>query len=395
MLQLEPLRNYALFTNMLSTAFYLPTSYGYIWACIRWFPGVISDESRVIPQYKWAIMGFLDSIAGIMQSLSIAKIQNGSLVTLLLQSAIPLSMIITKVGLKTKYKMEKYVGAVIVTAGLVVALLPSFMNPDKSGSDAPDGTTVAIWSTVLMFSVVPMCLSSVYKEKALGDADIDPIYMNGYVALYQFLFAFPLLYPSAMAEGLATGDIWKNLADGAKCFVGIDTLASDSCGNGTLFTCLYLIANLGYNVLIIVLLQYGGSNILWLSITFTVPLANIGFALPFMPNPQSLSPANWAALVIIMLGLIVYRFWPQARAVLGRFIPSLAPRPRLDSSAELTAAQWQGLDEESALAVGQDSPGVGATPGRGTMLHVQTHRHKNAQLGQQSVPGATAAEAPY
>ncbi len=43
---------------------------------------------------------------------------------------------------------------------------------------------------------------SVYKEKALGDVDIDPVYLNGWVAVYQFLFSIPLLIPSAIASNV-------------------------------------------------------------------------------------------------------------------------------------------------------------------------------------------------
>ena len=45
-------------------------------------------------------------------------------------------------------------------------------------------------------------LGSVYKEKALGDVDIDPVYLNGWVAVYQFLFSIPLLIPSAIASNV-------------------------------------------------------------------------------------------------------------------------------------------------------------------------------------------------
>jgi hypothetical protein len=50
-----------------------------------------------------------------------------------------------------------------------------------------------------VLSAVPMCLSSVYKEKALGDVDLDSIYLNGWVALFQFLIGLPLTFPSALA----------------------------------------------------------------------------------------------------------------------------------------------------------------------------------------------------
>jgi hypothetical protein len=76
-------------------------------------PDVITPEARAIPQYVWLIMGLFDSLAGVMQSLALAKLTSGALITLLLQSAIPTSMVITKVFLKTPYRASQYVGAAV------------------------------------------------------------------------------------------------------------------------------------------------------------------------------------------------------------------------------------------------------------------------------------------
>lgn len=40
-----------------------------------------------------------------------------------------------------------------------------------------------------------MTLSSVYKEMKLGDIEIDPIFLNVWVCVYQVIFSFPLLVP--------------------------------------------------------------------------------------------------------------------------------------------------------------------------------------------------------
>lgn len=53
-----------------------------------------------------------------------------------------------------------------------------------------------------VLSCIPMCLSSVYKEKALGDDDIDVIYLNGWVAVFQFLAGLVFAVPSAYAMSL-------------------------------------------------------------------------------------------------------------------------------------------------------------------------------------------------
>jgi hypothetical protein len=41
-----------------------------------------------------------------------------------------------------------------------------------------------------------MTLSSVYKEKALGETEIDVVYLNGWVAIYQFIIGIALGIPS-------------------------------------------------------------------------------------------------------------------------------------------------------------------------------------------------------
>jgi hypothetical protein len=52
---------------------------------------------------------------------------------------------------------QQYIGAVVVAVGLVVVLLPTFEHPSGQKSRNP-----VLWSFVLMFSCVPMCLSRYY-----------------------------------------------------------------------------------------------------------------------------------------------------------------------------------------------------------------------------------------
>jgi uncharacterized membrane protein len=149
-----PNNNYPLFLNLLTTFVYVPASFAYIVPMMR-YGKLITPEAVAIPQYKWAVMGFLDSVAGIMQSLSVNYIHNGTIVTLLTQFAIPASMIISFIYLKTRYKTPQYIGAVIVAIGIVIVLLPTFLHPESNkGAKNP-----IAWSIVLILSCVPMCLS--------------------------------------------------------------------------------------------------------------------------------------------------------------------------------------------------------------------------------------------
>ena len=77
------------------------------------------------------------------------------------------------------------------------------------------------------------------------------VYLNGWVALYQFLVSLPFAFPSAVASNIHVKDIPKNLWDGAKCSIGINSIMNatsiaqkDDCGMAPEFVSIYLVFNL-------------------------------------------------------------------------------------------------------------------------------------------------------
>jgi len=278
---------------------------------IRWGKA-ITPEQRAIPQYKFAVMGALDGVAGIMQSFAVNYIPNGGLIILLFQSAIPISMFISRFLLKTKYTIQHYIGAVIVAGGVILVLIPALIYNSSSGESAG---ILLVWCIVLVLSCAPMTLSSVYKEKALGETEIDVVYLNGWVAIYQFMIGIVLAIPSAYASSLTVTQLPGNVADGFKCYVGENSVTdgdhADDCAMAPIFVNLYLFFNVLYNILIILILKYGSSNLLWLAMTIMVPAVNITFALPFVPGHQPMTVFDIIGLIIIMTGLIIYRFSEQ------------------------------------------------------------------------------------
>lgn len=308
------LANYALFQNMATTFAYIPTSLLWI-VPVYMRGGRKALEETNVPQVAWLVMGLLDSLASVLQALAIAHLSSeGGLVVLLLQSAIPASMVISYFSpLKARYKPLQYIGAVIVVAGLAVVLGPQLGGGSDSG--------IPIWSAVLIASCIPMTLSSVYKEMKLGDAEIDPVWFNFAVAVYQFAWAFPLLVPLGYTESLTPSQLWPNVRDGMKCLVGTNSQASDDCSMAGIYFGVYIFFNLLYNVLIVVILKVGSSNLLWLSLVAGVPIANAAFALPFMPDYKPITWSTGVGLPVIMAGLVAYRFhapmraWLQARGI--------------------------------------------------------------------------------
>ena len=119
----------------------------------------------------------------------------GPLLILLAQAAIPVSMGISKYLLKAKYSYPQYLGALVVAGGIMCVLAPSLS--EGGGMIITHSFTrlltyslthsvgSIVWAIVVMLSTVPMALSSVYKEIALGEREVDPMYLNGWVAIFQ------------------------------------------------------------------------------------------------------------------------------------------------------------------------------------------------------------------
>jgi hypothetical protein len=174
-----------------------------------------------------------------------------------------------------------------------------------------------------------MALSSVYKEIALGETELDPVYLNGWIAAFQFGFALLFCVPASLATSppVPIPDLPENLWNGMRCYIGIDSLTCpegsssdcvpDNCSSSPLYVNLYLLFNQAYNLLIILILKYGSANLLFLALTLQVPLGNAAFTLPFLPGHKPLQFTDIIGLVVICVGLICYRFSAQILALVG------------------------------------------------------------------------------
>ena len=306
-LQTLPMRNYPNFLNLLTTFVYLPVCFCYIVPAVRY--GLIPKAQTELSKRSFAIMGGLDGVSGIMQTFA-ATYLGGPLLILLGQSAIPVSMVISKYLLKAKYSGFQYIGALVVVGGILVVLAPTITG---SGS--------VLWSAMMIASALPTALSTVYKEIALGETELDPIYLNGWIAVFQFGFSLVLCIPASLTSSppVPIPDLPSSLWDGMKCYVGINTITCaegesesdcvpDDCSRAPLFVNLYLLFNQVYNLLIILIIKYGSANLLFLALTIMVPLGNCAFTLDFVPGHKPLQVTDIIGLVIICLGLVCYRF---------------------------------------------------------------------------------------
>lgn len=145
----------------------------------------------------------------------------------------------------------------------------------------------------------------------------------------------------------------QNMYDGLKCYVGISSLTcdandddceADDCNPyAPEFVNIYLVFNQFYNLLIILILKYGSANLLYLALTLMVPLGNVAFTLPFMPQSQTLRPTDIVGLVVICAGLGCYRFAAQ-------FIESYYGK---NDKARLLSDDDEARREEEAKSIAQ------------------------------------------
>jgi len=312
-LQTIPMYNYPVFLNLFQTFAYVPVCFMYIIPMLM-FGNAITKEQTEVPKYKFAVMGLLDCTASIMQVFAVNFISNASILVLLQQSAIPISMAISKVSLKTQYTYIQVFGATVVCMGIVVVLLPQFTGTQPADHD---GHSQVLWALVNIISCIPMTLSAVYKEKALQGQAMDVVYLNGWVALFQFLLTIPLSIPSAFAIDLPLSELIPNVVGGFQCFIGqsqvLESSAQaayqpDMCAMASFYVGGYLVFNITYNILVVVILKYGSANIMYLGSTALVPLTNAAFAMPWIPGHKPVHKADVVGLLIIMAGIFLYRF---------------------------------------------------------------------------------------
>eukprot|EP01103_Thecamoeba_quadrilineata_P016233 TRINITY_DN536_c0_g1_i1.p1 TRINITY_DN536_c0_g1~~TRINITY_DN536_c0_g1_i1.p1 ORF type:complete len:512 (-),score=34.41 TRINITY_DN536_c0_g1_i1:663-2198(-) len=236
-----------------------------------------------------------------------------------------------KAHLKSYYSIIQYLGATIIMSGLLVTCI--------GGSQSGSSVGPIFWDLVFFSATIPLALSGVYKEIAFAEVnDMDVWYLNGWVALFQFLIG--ILYAPLAAvmnqPPLSVSEIPKNLFEGFMCFVAghnyittqdtncsilegcSETLCCDSCSgdyscvsdaSALLATSIYLVANLAYNLFLLLVIKYGSAALMYISSTVVLPLGAICFTFKFIMgcNSQQFNLYTGIGLGLVLFGLITFR----------------------------------------------------------------------------------------
>ena len=334
--------NYPYFLSQWTTFVYLPI-FGSVVLYEFYFTDWITEEQTKFPKYKFFVMGALDSVAGIF-SLFGGVYTSGNTQGLLFQAVVPVTMVMAYFILKTRYKLLQILGAMIILGGVFAVILPKFLNPETAGAEVPDKP---LFNIIYLMAIFPTAFSTIYKEIAFNDVELDVNYLQFWVAVWQFVFGFLLIPLNTLSflgsQQISWSELPNTLENGFKCLLGINTIVTncfassslgtpcDSCEGAWIPTMIYLLFNCAYNVFIILLVKYGSAAILYIIMTIRLPIINIAFSLSFIENPpEPLETFTIIGLVLIIIGLSSYRYGSMASGADDKDQePELMPEGRL------------------------------------------------------------------
>ena len=116
------------------------------------------------------------------------------------------------------------------------------------------------------------------------------MYMATWAAISQLFFTILFSFPAVTIQPLSTWSDWpKNIHNGARCFLGTDTvlcnildtrtglvlISADVCRLGATYGLTYIALNLVANILGNFMLKFGTANMVFLAVTATVPTTSM------------------------------------------------------------------------------------------------------------------------
>ncbi|KAL3938982.1 MAG: hypothetical protein SGBAC_006218 [Bacillariaceae sp.] len=187
--------------------------------------------------------------------------------------------------------------------------------PTEDSDTSTEQGTGMIWSLAVILSCIPMTLSSLYKEITVSKVEVEPLYMNGWTAFFQFPYSLGLAVMAAplFSPPIEPHELPRHLLNAWDCYYhGRGTVdhgchLDDECGKAFWLWNLNFALIVMYTVLSVLLLKYGSTSLLYLALTITVPLGNLAFCLPFMPGYAPMRISDLLGLIVIVLGLVLYR----------------------------------------------------------------------------------------
>ena len=289
----------------------------------RWlFTPLITAEQKAYPQRKFALMGLLDAVAGLSSSLG-GAFTSGGVGSILNQANIPVTMLLSRSFLHSRYTITQYIGAALIVAGSLFAAVPS-TGADSAGSSS--SSTMWYGPLILLLSCVPNSASNCYKEYSFQSQGLDMYYLTTLVSTWQVLLGClfcPLLSLPGLG-GLSLSDLPANFAQGWSCFLGqrVEGYECHLSSPPYVVLLLYVAVNFVYNVLLLLITKHGSALMLVIASALSLPFTNLVFTSRLFMGREAEAWSWWTAagLLVVVLGFLLYSLATDADT--GDWLPA-------------------------------------------------------------------------
>eukprot|EP00164_Ancoracysta_twista_P001458 GFYU01001900.1.p1 GENE.GFYU01001900.1~~GFYU01001900.1.p1 ORF type:complete len:566 (+),score=100.73 GFYU01001900.1:445-2142(+) len=295
--------HYPYVLSLLVTTFGLP-----VYVCkLAWdtYKGDVDWEvcSR-FPKRRFLLPAFLDSIGGLFLVFG-GSGTIGPLQTLLYQLCIPITMIATYVILRRRFARLQYIASMIIMAGVLCSMTDHLSDASHKGGSQDNSL---FWNVMYIAGIVPLALSSVFKERIFCQENLDIFYVQVWVSFFQLICGICLAPLNAIPAlgGVSLGTLPTTVYDALMCVFDFV-----SCEHAFLYVTGYALANCAYNILGLSVVKKSSAALMITASTIRLPLTNIAFHLSFIMGAAEVapfSPYDVGGFAVILFGIMVYRY---------------------------------------------------------------------------------------
>jgi len=258
--------------------------------------------SRIGPWKYFLLIGLTDGISTILQLIASPYLP-GPIISLLSQSSILFSMIISTLILLKKFTFWEIWSVILVYFGVTVTLIPEFSGIDESIS--------VYYSLIMGFVALPSAIAVTLKELLFRNYDFDLFIVNSHGSLFQ-LISFPFFLPLAILFDQTQGQpLLTYIINGFYCFIGKTPVGSKfDCSPDPYPYVVYIGINLIYNLLLLMLVKYASAVLCFMTLQAVLPVSVILFYINW-PYLEATKFSIWTimGLVVIMVALALYQFF--------------------------------------------------------------------------------------
>jgi len=292
--------------------------------------GQILEAAQAFEYKKaFAAIGCLNGLNGILIIFSNPHV-SGVAQSTLSQFVIPLTLLLSVIILRASFSRIMYLGAFIILCGVGLELSPTFAaSPAKlmlersSSSSSSSSDDSGWWAVVFALGQLPAALCSIYQEQAFTKGvRINVVYMMAWSSLAQFValvLAVPLDFIPGFGNSGSFSGFIANMRNATLC-VADQLEGHEECKHAAFLLGCCVLTMLLTNVFQALLVKHSSASLSVLVLTMITPASTFCFTLPFLmgkDHTEVMSLLEWIALVVLMIGVIIYRYADVLERKLG------------------------------------------------------------------------------